>query len=89
MSAEKSGPGKGLLTSKKYALTVLFVTAASTAYQATGSIAERCALAGAAALVVFGYCIAQALVEREAVEHGTPIPEEESPAAREPKIEGK
>jgi len=77
--AAKSGPGAGLLTSKKYALVVLFVTAASTAFQASTSIAERCALAGAAALVVCGYCIAQALVEREAVEHGSSVPVEEAP----------
>jgi len=89
MAAAKSGPAMGLLTSKKYALTILFVTAASVSYQATASIAERCALAGASALVVVAYLIGQALVEREAVEHGTPIPEEEPPASSEQKAPGK
>ena len=76
MDVAKSGPAMGLLVSKKYALTILFVTAASVSYQATTSIAERCALAGASALVVVAYLIGQALVEREAVEHGTSVPME-------------
>ena len=81
MAVTKSaGPAMGLLTSKKYALTILFVTAASVSYQATVSIAERCALAGASALVVVAYLIGQALVEREAVEHGSSVPVEEAPA---------
>jgi len=81
MAATKpAGPAMGLLTSKKYALTILFLTAASVSYQATASIAERCALAGASALVVVAYLIGQALVEREAVEHGTSTPTEEAPS---------
>ena len=79
METPKSGPAMGLLTSKKYALTILFVTAASVSYQATASVAERCALAGASALVVVAYLIGQALVEREAVEHGSSVPVEEVP----------
>ena len=81
MESPRSGPAMGLLTSKKYALTILFLTAASVSYQATASIAERCALAGASALVVVAYLIGQALVEREAVEHGTSVPWEEAPDA--------
>ena len=80
MAATKSGPGAGLFTSKKFAFAVLYVTGASSAFAASTSVLERCTLACTGAFVVGMYLLAQALVEREAVEHGTPIPKEEAPA---------
>lgn len=89
MAETKAGPGMGLLTSKKFAFAVLYVTGASSAFTASTSVLERCTLACTGAFVVAAYLIAQALVESESVEHGTSIPEEEPPAAPEPKVGGK
>ena len=71
------GPGMGILTSKKFAFAVLYVTSASSAFAASTSVLERCTLACTGAFVVGMYLLAQAWVEREAVEHGTSAPVEE------------
>lgn len=77
MADEKqSNPGTGLVKSKKYAFAVLFVTTAIGAFLNSTNVTERCVLACAAAFVVVGYMIAQAMVEREAVEHGAQLPDE-------------
>lgn len=85
MTDTKAGPGMGLVTSKKYAFAVLFVSAAGYAFEASTSILERCTLACTGAFVVGMYLLAQALVEREAVEHGTSAPVEETTDAPESK----
>jgi hypothetical protein len=86
MAETKSGPGMGLVTSKKYALAILWVSAIGYAFQASTSVMERCTLACTGAFVVAAYLVAQALVEREAVEHGTSAPVEEAPNAPAPKV---
>jgi len=65
--ANKTGPAGGLITSKKYAFAVLFVTAAMTAFSTSTSVMERCFLACAAAFVVAAYMISNSIVEREIV----------------------
>jgi hypothetical protein len=76
----KTGPAGALLTSKKYAFAVLYVTAAMTAFSTSTSIVERCCLACSSAFVVAMYMISNSIVEREIVinSEATGIDEEDA-----------